>query len=63
MAKFEVGDQVAMPGIPVTVTVLSFGTCDDGAGCPLGEETFSFQDPGGLGEDWMHTSEFEKVGG
>jgi hypothetical protein len=68
MAKFDVGDQVAMPrprasrGVPIVVTVTGLGTCDDGPDCPLGPETFSFQDPGGLGEDWMHTSQFERVG-
>lgn len=63
MAKFEVGDQVRMPGVPFVVTVLEIGTCQDGPGCPLGPETFRFSDPGGLGDDWMHVSEFEKVEG
>lgn len=61
MSKFEIGDKVRMTGVPVTVEVTGFGTCEDGDGCPLGAETFSFQDPGGLGTDWMHTSEFQKV--
>lgn len=59
MAKFAVGDQVAMPGVPITVTVTGLDTCDD-PDCPLGSEIFSFEDPGGH-EDWMHASEFEKV--
>lgn len=61
MPKFEIGDKVQMPGVPIVVAVTGFGKCDDGPECPLGEETFSFQDPGGAGEDWMHVSEFEKV--
>lgn len=64
VAKFNIGDKVAMPGIPVPVVVEAFGTCEDGTECPFGdEETFAFQDPGGLGTDWMHTSQFEKIGG
>jgi hypothetical protein len=59
VSKFNVGDKVAMPGVPIVVTVLSLGTCEDGPDCPLGEETFSFNDPGGLGEDTVHASEFE----
>ena len=61
MPKFEVGDKVQMPGVPVTVEVLEIGVCEDGESCPLGAETFRFNDPGGLGADWMHTSEFEKA--
>lgn len=62
MAKFEIGDKVAMPGVPIVVEVLEIGTCEDGGDCRFGGgETFRFDDPGGLGSDWMHTSEFEKV--
>lgn len=61
MTKFKIGDEVRMNGVPVTVQVTGLGACEDGPGCPLGAETFSFQDPGGLGEDWMHSSEFERV--
>lgn len=60
MAKFEVGDRVQMPGVPFTVEVLEIGACEDDP-CDLGGETFRFKDPGGLGDDWMHSSEFEKV--
>lgn len=59
--KFEIGDQVAMPGIPVTVEVLEIGECEDGTACMFGPETFRFKDPGGLGDDWEHTGNFEKV--
>lgn len=59
MAKFEIGDRVAMPDVPMVVEVLEFGVCKD-AGC--GRETFRFNDPGGLGEDWMHADEFVRVG-
>ncbi len=59
MTKFEVGDRVEMPGVPLTVVVTEVGTCNDGPGCPLGGEVFQFDDPGGLGPDWMHSSEFE----
>jgi len=62
MAKFNVGDKVAMPGIPVVVERCSRSapaTTDPAA--RWGEETFRFTDPGGLGDDWMHTSEFEKA--
>ncbi len=60
--KFQIGDRVQMPGVPVVVTVTGLGKCEDGETCQLGADTFSFQDPTGLGEDWMHVSEFEKVG-
>jgi len=59
MSKFAVGDRVAMPGVPITIQVLEIGTCED-EGCT--EETFRFKDPGGLGDDWAHSSEFELVG-
>jgi hypothetical protein len=61
MSKFEVGDKVQMPGVPFVVEVLEIGTCEDGSDCGLGGETFRLKDPGGLGDDWMHSSEFEKV--
>ncbi len=61
MSKFEIGDRVQMPGVPFAVTVTGLGECD--ADCGEGKETFSFQDPGGQGEDWAHTSEFERVAG
>jgi hypothetical protein len=62
MAKFEVGDRVRLSSfvLPV-VEVLELGTCEDGPDCELGVETFRFKDPGGLGDDWAHTSEFERV--
>jgi hypothetical protein len=60
MAKFKIGDKVQMPGVPFVVEVLEIGTCEDGPDCDLGE-TFRFKDPGGLGDDWMHSSEFERV--
>jgi len=61
MAKFEVGDRVRMPGVPFVVEVLEIGECDEGDDCELGRETFRFKDPGGAGDDWAHTAEFEKV--
>jgi hypothetical protein len=61
MSKFEVGDMVQMPGVPFTVEVLEIGICEEQR-CNLGGETFRFKDPGGHGDDWMHSSEFEKVG-
>jgi hypothetical protein len=62
MAKFEIGDRVQMPGVPFVVAVLELGTCEDGADCEFKPpETFRFSDPGGLGADWMHTAEFERV--
>lgn len=57
MSKFKVGDKVAMRGVPFVVEVLEIGTCDE-RGC-TDVETFRFKDPGGQGDDWMHTSEFE----
>lgn len=60
MTKFEVGDKVQMPGVPFVVEVLEIGVCEDQP-CDLGGVTFRFKDPGGLGDDWMHVSEFEKV--
>jgi hypothetical protein len=63
MTKFEIGDRVQMPGVPFVVEVLEIGTCDEGPECSFGPETFRFKDPGGLGDDWMHTSEFEKASG
>jgi len=61
MAEFEIGDMVVMPGVPIAVQVLEIRPCQDGADCSLGGEVFRFDDPGGLGADWMHTSEFKKV--
>lgn len=61
MAKFNVGDEVQMPGVPFVVEVLEIGTCEDVPDCDLGGETFRFKDPGGLGDDWMHTAEFERI--
>lgn len=58
MPKFNVGDKVQMPGVPFVVEVLDIGTCED-LGCDA--ETFRFKDPGGLGDDWMHSDEFELV--
>jgi hypothetical protein len=60
VSKFEVGDKVRMPGVPFVVEVLELGVCEEPA-CDMGEETFRFKDPGGLGDDWEHTSGFEKV--
>lgn len=65
MSKFKVGDKVRMVGAPaVVVEVLEIGTCEDVAehddsDGPEDLETFRFKDPGGLGDDWAHTSEFE----
>lgn len=58
MSKFQIGDKVQMPGAPFVVTVLELGECDDAPQCDA-PETFRFKDPGGLGDDWMHTAEFE----
>lgn len=60
MSKFEVGDRVQMPGVPIVVEVLEVKRCDM-EGCPEGD-VFRFEDPSGLGDDWMHVDEFEKVG-
>lgn len=61
LSKFQVGDWVVMPDVPVPpVQVLAVKRCEDER-CPYdGQEVFKFNDPGGLGEDWMHTAEFEK---
>lgn len=61
MPKFEVGDRVQMPGIPLTVEVLELGVCEDGDDCEMGSETFRFKDPAGNGDDWPHTGDFEKI--
>jgi hypothetical protein len=61
MAKFEIGDKVRTPGVPLVFEVLEIGACEEGDECEFGPETFRFKDPGGLGDDWMHTSEFEAV--
>lgn len=60
MPKFQPGDMVQMPGVPFIVEVLELGTCDDQP-CHLGGVTFRFKDPGGLGDDWEHTANFDKV--
>ena len=63
MTKFQPGDRVQMPGIPFTVEVLELGECDDQP-CHFDGETFRFKDPGGPGgpgDDWMHSAEFERV--
>jgi hypothetical protein len=61
MAKFEIGDKVRMPGVPIVVEVLEIGTCEQGDACEFGPETFRFADPVTGEDDWMHTSEFEAV--
>jgi hypothetical protein len=63
MSKFQVGDRVRMPGVPLIVEVIAIDTCDDGDSCHLdeGAEIFQFKDPGGLGHDWAHSGEFELV--
>lgn len=62
MARFEVGDKVQMPGVPFVVEVLEIGTCEDAPDCGLGGETFRFRDPEDPdADDWMHSSEFERV--
>lgn len=60
--EFQVGDMVEMPGVPIPpVKVLEIKACDDSS-CPFpGKEVFRFTDPAGLGDDWMHTSEFVKA--
>jgi hypothetical protein len=58
MPKFEIGDKVKMPRVPFVVEVLEIGQCND-PGCT--DETFRFSDPGGLGDDWMHVADFERV--
>lgn len=58
MSEFKIGDKVAMPGVPFVVEVLELDTCRDD-GCA--RETFRFQDPGGQGDDWMHSDEFVVV--
>lgn len=65
-SKFSVGDKVHMPGMPIPpVTVLEVKQCDDednpSEGCQLGIEIFRFKDPGTGEDDWMHSSEFERV--
>jgi hypothetical protein len=62
MAKFEVGDWVVMPKVPLPpVQILAIRRCED-ENCPYpGQEVFDFQDPHGPGVDSMHTSEFEKA--
>jgi hypothetical protein len=58
--KFEVGDRVQMPGVPIVVEVLELGPCGD---LDCKEQLFRFADPGGQGDDWAHVSEFEKAEG
>jgi hypothetical protein len=61
MSKFEIGDVVQMPGVPIVVEVLEFGTCDE-PGCENGNgETFRFKDPGTGADDWEHVASFERV--
>lgn len=57
--KFEVGDRVKMPGVPIVVEVSGFGICDE-EGC-LQPDLFCFRDPVTGEEDWMHVAEFELV--
>jgi len=60
--KFNIGDHVAMPGVPIVVEVLEFGICWEDQECSLGASTtFRFKDPQTGQDDWMHVIEFEKV--
>jgi hypothetical protein len=61
MAKFEIGDKVRTPGVPLVFEVLEIGACDEGDECESGPEMFRFKHPLWLDDDWMHTSEFEAV--
>lgn len=65
MSKFQVSDRVQMPGVPFVVEVLEVGTCEEATdgpdGCEFGSEIVRFKDPGGLGDDWEHASNFELV--
>jgi len=55
----QIGDKLQMPGVPFVVEVLEVKPCDE-VPCPLGGgDLFRFADPGGLGDDWAHVSEFE----
>ena len=57
VSKFQAGDRLQMPGIPMVVTVLDvLPGCGD-EGCD--RETFTFEDPAGQGIDSMHADEFE----
>lgn len=57
----KIGDKLRMPGVPIVVEVLEIKPCDEHP-CPLGGgDLFRFTDPGGLGDDWAHVSEFEVV--
>lgn len=64
MSKFAIDDMVEMPGIPIPpVKVLEIKKCEE-PGCPFqDQEVFRFKDPAGVGEDWMHTAEFELAQG
>jgi hypothetical protein len=61
MSKFNVGDQVRMPGVPFIVEVLEIGECEQGDSCEFGPETFRFKDPETGRDDWMHSSPFVKA--
>lgn len=60
VGKFNIGDKVIMPGVPLpAVEVLDIKQCED-PGCPFEEqEVFQFADPATGDLDWMHTAEFE----
>ena len=61
MPKFEVGDKVQMQGVPFVVEVLEIDVCGDADSDECNGELFRFKDPGGNGDDWEHTDEFERV--
>lgn len=62
MGKVKIGDKmINWPGMPTIVEVSELGTCED-ANCKLGKAVFRYKNPEGGVSDWMHVSEFEKVG-
>lgn len=61
MSEFKIGDRVSMPGVPFVVEVLEIGTCEEPDCHGDDAEIFRFKDPGGQGDDWMHSTEFVKA--
>lgn len=62
MSTLNVGDRVMYDGYPMPLTVYAVSDhCDHGPNCPLGQETFRYDDDDEW-QDWLHASKARKIG-
>lgn len=62
MTTLQPGDRVLYDGFPTPLTVYAVRDhCDDGPDCPLGQETFRYDEYDEF-PDWIHASKVRKIG-